>query len=140
MDDRKLAQGVTRSGIRSVQVGMTEAEVEELLGAPVSREDDRPVICGPTSRGLNYERATKELESGDGGCWSAGPLNSIRLTYFARPNAPWPYPMLWVHLRNGRVSQVYAKRHNLVDSDGVYWTTRDGGHIETPQFEATFRR
>lgn len=43
------------------------------------------------------------------------------LVYFTRLWTPMHYPMLWVHLRDdGRVVEVYAKRHNSLDSDGVY--------------------
>jgi hypothetical protein len=137
MDQSGLAPGVTRSGIRSVRVEMTETEVEEILGAPAARGDPRPIICGPTSERLRRYELIKDPNPG---CWREGPLSSVTLIYFARPKLPGPYPMLWVYLRDGRVTGVHANKHNLVGSHGVYWTTRDGGHVEMPEFEATFPR
>lgn len=45
--------------------------------------------------------------------------------------------MLWVHLTKGKVVEVYAKRHNTADSDGVYGLRADG-RWESPRFALTF--
>jgi hypothetical protein len=47
------------------------------------------------------------------------------------------YPMLWVTLRNGRVEDVYAKRHYIFDSFGVYGI-RGSRRWETADFVKTF--
>jgi hypothetical protein len=107
-----LAPGVTRDGIRAVRAGMTREEIEAILGPPVS--------AAPT--GYYHE-------------------GGVTLTY-ARPVpfARW-YPMLWVHLHEGRVISVYAKRYIAwgMDDLGVY--VRDGAQRwERAEFEATFPR
>jgi outer membrane protein assembly factor BamE (lipoprotein component of BamABCDE complex) len=54
--------------------------------------------------------------------------------------ARW-YPMLWVHLKGGRVNEVYAKKYVWwgLDDEGVYGLS-DKGQWEAPNFESTFRR
>lgn len=58
----------------------------------------------------------------------------------AVPGARW-HPMLWVHLTEGRVSEVYAKKYVWwgKDDEGVYMLN-DAGQSETREFEHTFRR
>jgi hypothetical protein len=105
-----VAPAVTRAGIRAVRVGMTEAEVIQILGEPIAR--------------------TRNAELG---------VNTLE---YARPvrRARW-YPMLWVHLEAGRVSEVYAKRYIWWGSDdyGVY-SLSSTGQSERPDFETTFPR
>ena len=100
-EGNRLAEGVTVEAIRAVKNGMTEEEVVAILGVP-------------------FERAP-----------SVNHLDTITLTY-SKPAyfAQW-YPMLWVHLRNDRVFEVYAKRYIVWGSDdvGIY-----GAGIE-PQWE-----
>ena len=83
---------------------MSRQEVEERLGPPLDIELDG------FGRGDNIES----------------------LVYFRRRPMPIQYPMLWIHLRDGKVVEVYAKRHYTADSYGVYglsvnhqWETRD---------------
>ena len=61
-------------------------------------------------------------------------LTYSKPAYFAK----W-YPMLWVHLRDGRVRGIYAKRYSFWGEDdlGVYGSGI-GGHWETDMFERTF--
>jgi hypothetical protein len=93
-----------------VRVGMSEAEVIQVLGEPVAR--------------------TPHPELG---------VNTLE---YARPvrRARW-YPILWVHLKAGRVSEVYAKRYIWWGSDdyGVY-SLSSTGYSERPEFETTFPR
>lgn len=105
----RLAEGVTVEAIRAVQNGMSEEEVITILGEPVAYT--RPVHY-PDTITLTYSKPA----------------------YFAR----W-YPMLWVHLRNGKVVEVYAKRYIDWGSDdvGVYGIG-DDHRWETDLFEQTF--
>jgi len=51
--------------------------------------------------------------------------------------------MLWVHLENGRVDEVVAKRYVWwgVDDEGVYWLSdKHKQRWEARNFESTFRR
>ncbi len=106
-----LAPGVTRDGIRAVRLGMTREEVEAILGPPMSSERTPYRERGVT---LTYSRPV--------------------------PFARW-YPMLWVHLREGRVISVYAKRYILwgIDDIGVYGLGAEG-RWEGTEFQATFQR
>jgi len=48
--------------------------------------------------------------------------------------------MLWVHIRNGKVDEVYAKRYGLwvIDDDiGIYGLS-DGANWERPEFSQLF--
>lgn len=122
----ELGPGVTKAGIRRIHAGMSEAEVIQLIGEPFDRTHGGGRICRVDG----------------GGCRDVDPGRET-LVYF-RPYSPsggtrLPGPMLWVHLEKDRVVEVYAKRHNLFDSDGVYVSPAswlDGG--ESPDFETTF--
>lgn len=105
----RLAEGVTVEAIRAVQNGMTEEQVVAILGGPVERA---PSVNYPDAITLTYSKPA----------------------YFAK----W-YPMLWIHLRNGRVSDVYAKRYIDwgIDDVGVYGAGNDR-QWETSLFEQTF--
>lgn len=105
----RLAESVTVESIRAVQNGMTEEEVVAILGNPVERT---PSVSYPDAITLTYSRPA----------------------YFAK----W-YPMLWVHLRNDSVVEVYAKRYIGWGGDdiGVYGTGNDR-RWETDLFEQTF--
>ncbi len=105
----RLAEGVTVEAIRIVQSGMTEEEVVAILGEPLERA---PLVNYPDAITLTYSKPA----------------------YFAK----W-YPMLWIHLRNGRVFDVYAKRYIDwgIDDVGVYGTGNDR-QWETSLFEQTF--
>ncbi len=105
----RLAEGITVESIRAVQNGMTEEEVVAILGNPVERA---PSVSYPDAITLTYSRPA----------------------YFAK----W-YPMLWVHLRNDSVVEVYAKRYIGWGGDdiGVYGTGNDR-RWETNLFEQTF--
>jgi hypothetical protein len=85
--------GVTASRIELVRLGMTQLEVEAILGRAFSVKA-MPDL-GPDRVVMNYTRPT-------------------RLAY--------SYPMLWVHLYGGRVSEVYAKQYILwgIDDRGIY--------------------
>ena len=103
-----LSSGVTTTSVQAITIGMSEAQVVRLLGAPLSRST-----------------------SADG-----------RLTLqFSRPvEGARSYPMLWVHFRNGKVDEVYAKRYVFwgVDHEGVYGLSATHGRWATSAFEQTF--
>jgi hypothetical protein len=109
-DGEAIAPGVTRDAIRSIRVGMTEAEVARILGVPLET-------------GCDQARDTKTLQ------------------YTRRVRGVRRYPMLWVHLKGGRVTEVYAKRYIWwgTDDEGVYGLS-DQGQWEGQAFETTFRR
>jgi SmpA/OmlA family protein len=105
---RDLGTQVTRDHVRAVRLGMTRAEVEQLLGQPFDEKQEEP--------------------------------GHIVLTYSRRPVASRFYPMLWVHLRNGKVGEVYAKRYGLwvIDDDiGIYGLS-DGTKFERSEFSELF--
>jgi hypothetical protein len=67
---------------------MSRDDVERILGRPVGVEkQDAPY--GP---------------------------NPETLVYFHRLPTPVNFPMLWVHLRDGKVYEVYAKHHHASPS------------------------
>lgn len=101
---------VTVETIRHVQVGMSRSEVERLLGSPVA------------------------VERRDEKFYGAGAETMI---YFRRLPVPMQYPMLWVHLRDGKVEEVYAKRQHMFDSWGVYGLS-NSRQWETADFTKTF--
>ena len=105
-----LPREVTADHIRRVELAMTRGEVEAILGSPVAVERREPEYYGP---------------------------DAMTMVYFHRLSLPRHYPMLWVHLANGKVVEVYAKRHNIADSDGVYGLYADG-RWETARFAETF--
>ena len=60
----------------------------------------------------------------------------VVLTYSRRPFGARFYPMLWVHLHDGNVGEIYAKRYGLwvIDDDiGIYGLS-DETNFERPQF------
>lgn len=103
-----VAHGVTRGGIRSVQLGMTEDDVMRFLGRPLAVKADR--ARGVTT--LEYSRPVRTSQS---------------------------YPMLWIHLKDGRVKEVYAKRYLNwgLDDEGAY-VLSDAGRWEGRSFEEAF--
>ena len=104
----RLANGVTVEGIRAVRNGMAEEEVLAILGPPLGR---RPSRHHPDLITLTYSKPA----------------------YFAK----W-YPMLWVHLRDGKVLEVYAKRYIDWGTDDVAVYGTGNGQWETDLFEQTF--
>jgi hypothetical protein len=89
---------------------MSRSEVERLLGSPLAVEQKDPKFHG---------------------------VGAEALIYSSRLPVPIQYPMLWVQLRDGKVETVYAKRHNIADSSGVYWSTNER-QWEAPDFVKTF--
>jgi hypothetical protein len=66
----------------------------------------------------------------------------VVLTYSRWPFGARFYPMLWVHLRDGKVAGVYAKRYGLVvidDDIGIYNLSRTREIAsERPEFKQLF--
>jgi hypothetical protein len=89
---------------------MSQAQVEGILGPPCSVETKDPSIHG-TGRQV--------------------------LVYFKRLNSVRHFPMLWVHLKDGRVEEVYGKRHLFLESEGVFGLS-SGRRWESIYFERTF--
>lgn len=103
-----VARSVTTAGIRSVQLGMTQADVTIILGRPLAVKVDQ--ARGVTT--LEYSRPVRTSRS---------------------------YPMLWIHLKDGRVREVYAKRYINwgLDDEGAYGLS-DGGRWEGASFAKMF--
>lgn len=101
---------VTVHNIRRVRLGMAREEVQAILGVTHNVESEDPEYYGVDAETMVYFR------------WLPHPLQ---------------YPMLWVHLKSGRAAEVYAKRHNVFDSDGVH-DLSDRSHWEARDFESTF--
>jgi len=95
-----LAPGVTVKGIREIKVGMTEAQVRELIGAPFA--------AGPTGCPYNSETLLPNCHP-----------DSFTYVYSKREDRRG-YPILWVHFRHDQVSGVYAKYYSFFDDMGVY--------------------
>lgn len=102
---------VTRDRVRAIKVGMTQPEVRDILGEPISV---------------------------DSLVWQND--ETVRLTYTRHTLTARFHPMLWVHLRDGRVREVYAKRYGswILDDDiGIYVLNAER-RWESPVFERVF--
>ncbi len=104
---------VTAANIQRVALGMSEADVVAALGSPVKTV---PVPeHGPDAMVMEYSRPVRAARS---------------------------YPMVWVHLRGGVVSEVYVKRYVLfgVDDEGVYLLSREHPRPDPAGLRTTFVR
>jgi len=101
-----LPQGITVESVRQVSLGMSKQEVEGILGPALQVEERNPQFYGNGRQTLVYFRGLPP--------W-------------------WRYPKLWVHLRDGHVEEVYAKRND----EAVYVLNADGS-FEGKLFRQTF--
>ena len=101
-----VPDGVTVESIRAVRLGMSRQEVERTLGPAMQVEERNPQFYGNGRQTLVYFRGLP--------LW-------------------WRYPRLWVHLRDGHVEEVYAKRND----EAVYVLNADGS-FEGKLFRETF--
>jgi SmpA / OmlA family len=110
--ESELTPKVNVRAIRQIRIGMSQAEVEAILGEPFSTEKKDEYYYGTNAYVMRYSK----------------PVQLAR----------W-FPMLWVHLKNGKVEEVYAKRYILwgVDDEGVYGLDVDR-HWEATSFKETF--
>jgi len=106
-----LAPLVTRDGIRAIKVGMTREEVEAILGTPIT--------------------FSKEYADSDSDRWHL-------MTYSRTAFGGMWYPMLWVHLEDGRVSSVYAKAYASDMSERGLYCHSESENWETPEFQRMF--
>jgi hypothetical protein len=106
-----LSTGVTAERVLQLRPGMTYAEVVNIVGEPFEMERELP----PHKEGSVTVVGRKEPTYDPNG-------SHVTLTYSRRVGGVWSYPMLWVHLRAGRVDEVYAKRYFMfgVDDEGIY--------------------
>lgn len=102
-----LPEGVTVEAVRRVALGMSRQEVEGILGPAMQVEEGIPEFDGKGRQTLVYFRRM--------------------------PPLLWRHPKLWVHLRHGRVEEVYAKR----DDEAIYFLDADGS-FEGKLFRETF--
>jgi hypothetical protein len=110
---------------------------------PFGRAELSERVSVGTIRELRLGMSREEVVALLGEPLSEGPNHSGFYTLtFSKPVdvAGW-YPMLWVHLRDGRVEQVFAKRYVEwgIDDRGVY-SLNDGGRWESNEFERTFAK
>jgi hypothetical protein len=104
-----LASHVTVDGILALRRGMSYEQVVSKIGEPFEMERELPPH---QENGLTVVgRQVPTVQTGEG---------HVVLIYFRRMRWVTRYPMLWVHLRDGHVNEIYAKRHDLVDSTGIY--------------------
>jgi len=105
-----VAPGVTAEAIRAMRLEMSEDEVYRIIGPPF--------FTYPTSYGSRR----------------------ITLQYTRRVlGARW-YPMLWVHLEDGRVVDVYAKKYVRWGTDDLAVYMFHGGvPVGGEHLELTFR-
>jgi hypothetical protein len=104
---RLASDRVDASRIRQIRLDMAESEVTAILGQPFSVER---VPYRPGGVTMNYTK---------------------------RAPYAWSYPMLWVHLSNGRVVEVYAKLYQGFDDRAVYALGADR-RWESAEFGAIF--
>jgi hypothetical protein len=111
------------------------AQGREALASGVSATGIRSIRTGMSEQDVNRIRGDPIDREDDTA------LHERTLLY-AKPvrGARW-YPMLWIHLRDGRVSVVYGKKSIWwrIDDEGVYLLD-ESGHSENPYFEETFSR
>jgi hypothetical protein len=107
---RQVSPGVTLKGILSLHPGMTYPEVVAAIGEPFKMEVEAP----------DHLWDTVSTQEGNHG--------HVLLTY-TQPMIPLltTYPMLWVHMQSGHVSEIYAKRYFALvwwpwrgDDEGIY--------------------
>lgn len=107
-----LAPKVTAANIRRIEMGMSRAQVEEILGPPLSVDSkDERFVGGET---LAYSQQAGRLRK---------------------------YSMLWVHLKDDQVVEVYAKRKNLITEEMLYQRNlshRGGAGLEMDRFAQSF--
>jgi hypothetical protein len=108
----RLAGKVSTTTIRQIKYGMSKDEVIKILGHPFSIEPCSFEYYGANAFTMNYSQ----------------PIEYAR----------W-YPMLWIHLKNNKVVEVYAKRYIMFGADdkGVYGLD-DKRNWESAEFETTF--
>lgn len=109
-----LAAGVTKAGIRHLELGMSESQVVALLGPPVERKE---VDGGSNAVGLFYSKQTAD--------------------------GVYAYPFVAVVLEDGGVSVVSVKQRSFLglDDEGVYSLTRNANPAwESPEFERALSR
>jgi hypothetical protein len=122
-----LEPGVTAEGIRSLDLGMSEAETIALLGTPAEVTKGAGWIVNPES-GLARQVSPE----------------TITFRYFTETSPlagnRW-YPALWVHFESGRVSGVYAKRYiswGFDDIETYRLSSNEPQRWESPLFASTF--
>jgi len=104
-----LAPGVTIDGILALRPGMSYEDVVRTIGKPFEMTRELPEHLENGRPVIGREVPTVQTDQGH-----------VVLIYFRRMKWVTQYPMLWVHLRDGYVEDIYAKRHDLVDSTGIY--------------------
>jgi SmpA/OmlA family protein len=102
---------VTRDGIRAIKVGMTRREVEAVFGPPVT--------------------FSKQFEDSQSDRWHL-------MTYSRAVFRAKQYPMLWIHLEDGRVRSVYAKAYAWNMNGRPLYCHSKSENWEFPEFEEMF--
>jgi hypothetical protein len=112
--DTDLAPDVTADGILALHPGMTYRDLVATIGQPFSMEVELPV-----------HKKGSVMVSGEMAPTKDPAVGHVELTYSRRVSVLTTYPMLWVHLRLGRVTSIYAKRYFALgclggDDEGIY--------------------
>jgi hypothetical protein len=110
---RDMDAAITAATVRRIEVGMQRAQVIQILGPPKAERAENYFGVGGEHHGVLLE--------------------------YSQP-VPWArwYPMLWVHLEGDSVVDVYAKRYDWIDDEGVYGWSASKRWEKTDLFEATF--
>ena len=112
-----LGPEVTPQAVRSIRVGMTRPQVEGILGPPTA---------------FSKEHGETVFSKDAPDRWDLMTYQGYKF------RARW-YPVLWVHLEDGRVVSVYAKRYGFwLDDDWGIYSQSASEHWESPEFERFF--
>ena len=102
---------MTADRVLQLRPDMTYAEVVQVIGEPLAMERELP----EHKEGSTIVVGREEPPNDPNG-------NHVTLTYSRPVRGVWSYPMLWIHLRSGRVDEIYAKRYFMfgADDQGIY--------------------
>jgi hypothetical protein len=114
-----------------------------LQGCVGTRREAGPLVTRDRIRdiGVGMSRSDVERILGKPMDVEVEERDHLVLTYTRRPFGARYYPMLWIHLRNDKVSEIYAKRYGLwvIDDDiGIYGRGSEPA-FERPEFEQLFQ-
>jgi hypothetical protein len=108
---RDLGSRVDADRVLALRPGMTYTDVSDLLGKPISMEGEMPPHL---EDGITVVHRMQPTENPNG--------PHVLLTYSRPVRWAMTYPMIWVTLEAGKVTEIYVKRYYAwgFDSDGIY--------------------
>ena len=131
----RIGDRVTIDTIVAVQPGMSYAQVVGAMGVPFQMESELPPHV---EHGVRMQGEMVPT-SDPGGA-------HVLLTYSEPGGWLATYPMVWVHLRDGKVSEIYVKRYPaggpfLGDDEGIYgYSTDQPRWQKSAELRAAFAR